>query len=171
MSALPNFLNIFLFVTFMLTAGIEDAKAGAIITITYTDVKTEVSPFQKTFSTNENRTYSLKGSEVGFSGSGGFKTSSGMRLGKDLEGDTNNGTHFKVKYSVVNGSIVVFTDFPSYTTTRTISTNHKDSCTSTLVYRKKSGYQNFEVQWEGHPVLFSDMHAENITCSINETAN
>jgi hypothetical protein len=148
---------------------IDMAAAGARITITYDEVKTEVAPQQKTFRTSENRVYTLHGkNQVDFSGSGGFKTTAGMRLGNDMEGETNGGgLRFKLTYRILNGVLFVVTDLDSYTTTRKIKTDGKSACTSTLEYKRKPCHQYFEIP--ALKVTFSDMHAENIACSISET--
>jgi hypothetical protein len=147
---------------------INTAVAGARITITYDEVKTEVAPQQKTFRTSENRVYTLHGkNQVDFSGSGGFKTTAGMRIGNDMESETSGGLRFKLTYRILNGVLFVVTDLDSYTTTRKIKTDGKNACVSTLEYKKKAGHEHFEIP--ALKVTFSDMHAENITCSISET--
>ncbi len=147
-----------------------EAFAGARITITYDEVKTEVAPHQKTFRTSENRVYTLHGkNRVDFSGSGGFKTATGMQLGNDMEGATSGGLPFKLTYRILNGVLFVVTDLDSYTTTRKIKTDGKNTCASTLEYKKKAGHPYFEIP--ALNVTFSDMHAENMTCSIAETAD
>jgi hypothetical protein len=149
---------------------IDSAFAGARITITYDEVKTEVAPHQKTMRTSENRVYTLHGkNQVDFSGSGGFKTTAGMQLGNDMESQTSGGLRFKLTYRILNGVLFVVTDLGSYTTTRKIRTDGKNSCASTLEYKKKAGHANFDIP--DLNVTFSDMHAENITCSIAETAD
>jgi hypothetical protein len=149
---------------------IDKAVAGARITITYDEVKTEVAPQQKTFRTSENRVYTLHGkNQVDFSGSGGFKTTAGMHLGSDMESQTSGGLRFKLTYRILTGVLFVATDLGSYTTTRKIRTDGKNTSVSTLEYKKKPGHSYFEIP-DLH-VTFSDMHAENITCSIAETAD
>jgi hypothetical protein len=149
---------------------IGNAFAGARITITYDEVKTEIAPQQKTFRTSENRVYTLHGkNQVDFSGSGGFKTAAGMQLGNDMESQTSGGLRFKLTYRILNGVLFVATDLGSYTTTRRIKTDGKNNCTSTLEYKKKPGHANFDLP--DLNVTLSEMHAENITCSIAETAD
>lgn len=147
---------------------INNAAAGVRITITYDEVKTEVAPQQRTFRTSENRVYTLRGkNQVDFSGSGGFKTAAGMRLGNDMESQTSGGLPFKLTYRILNGVLFVVTDLESYTTTRKIKTDGKSACSSTLEYKRKAGHQYFEIP--ALKVTFSDMHAENIACSISQT--
>jgi hypothetical protein len=149
---------------------IDSAYAGARITITYDEVKTEIAPQQKTFRTSENRVYTLHGkNQVDFSGSGGFKTAAAMQLGKDMASRTSGGLRFKLTYRILGGVLFVVTDLSSYTTTRRIKTDGKSGCTSTLEYQKKPGHANFD--FPDLNVTLSDMHAENITCSIAETAD
>jgi hypothetical protein len=149
---------------------IDSAYAGARITITYDEVKTEISPHQKTFRTSENRVYTLHGkNEVDFSGSGGFKTAAAMQLGNDMESQTSGGLRFKLTYRILSGVLFVVTDLSSYTTTRRIKTDGKSGCASTLEYKKKAGHANFDIP--DLNVTLSDMHAENITCSIIQTAD
>jgi hypothetical protein len=149
----------------------DAGNAGVRITIDYEEVKTEVSPEQKTFTTNESRVYTVHGNSLDFVGSGGFKTSSGMRLGKELAGETDHGSRFKLTYKIVDGAIVVSTEFPTFTTVRRITTDNKTSCASTLEYKKKPSHNFFEVLYLGRNLSFSDMRAENITCSIAEVAD
>jgi hypothetical protein len=93
---------------------IDSAYAGARITITYDEVKTEISPHQKTFRTSENRVYTLHGkNEVDFSGSGGFKTAAAMQLGNDMESQTSGGLRFMLTYRLLSGVLFVLTDLSS----------------------------------------------------------
>ena len=148
---------------------IDKAAAGTRIAITYDEVKTEVAPKQKTFRTNESRVYTLRGkNQVDFSGSGGFKTTAGMRIGNDMDG-SNGGLRFKLTYRILDGVLFIVTDLDSYTTTRKIRTDGKSSCVSTLEYKRKAGHEYFE--FPALKVTFSDMHAENVTCSISEIAD
>jgi hypothetical protein len=57
----------------------------------------------------------------------------------------------------------------SYTTLRKIKTDQKSTCSSTLEYKKKAGHLNFDIPEQN--ATFSDIHAENVTCSIAETAD
>lgn len=158
--------------TLAVGAALGGAVAGVKITVTYDEAKTEVSPRQRTFSTSETKTYTLHGiNELNFSGTGGFKSNSGIRLGNELVGPTSDGLNYKVVYKIQNGALLVITNLSSYTTTRVITTNQKTTCSATLEYKKKAGHQYFEVMSAGNPVSLSDMHAENMTCSITETTD
>jgi hypothetical protein len=128
------------------------------------------SPQQKTIRTSENRVYTLHGkTHVDFSGSGWFKTTASMHLGNDMESQTSGGLRFELTYRILDGVLFVVTDLDSYTTTRKIRTEGRNTCTSPLEYEKKPWHSYFEIP-DLH-VTFSDMHAENITCSISKAAD
>jgi hypothetical protein len=92
-------------------------------------------------------------------------------LGQSGEATTDAGAPYKFSFHVVNGAIFVTSDFGSWTTTRAIRTNGKDLCTCTLQYRKKPGQASFIYPASGGVSIYSDMHAENMTCSIEQTPN
>jgi hypothetical protein len=145
-----------------------EAHAGARITIAYVLIKSETAPQQKMIRFNVNRVYTLHGSQVDFSGTG-LRDGGGMKLGDDLESRTGDGRQYKFTYRILNGVLFVVSDFKTYTSVRKIRTDGKNACSSTLEYKKKAGYSSFE-----EPELnatFSDIHAENVTCSITATAD
>jgi hypothetical protein len=64
---------------------------------------------------------------------------------------------------VVAGAIVSTSDYPTWTWTWTIKTDGKSLCSATADVRLKPGNRLFE-NGGGH--FDSDMHAENVSCSI-----
>jgi hypothetical protein len=147
----------------------DEAFAGARITITYDLVKTPIAPQQQTIRTSENRVYTLHGNQVDFAGSRGLKTGTGMKLGNDWESQTSNGRRFKLTYRILDGVLFIVSDFRGYATLRKIRTDGKNSCSSTLESKRRLVIRNFEMPELN--VAFSEIHAENITCSIFKTAD
>ena len=69
---------------------------------------------------------------------------------------------------VVAGAIVITTDFPSYVIKLTIMTDGKTSCLANFDYQLKDGNLLFD---SGDGRFNSDVHAENVSCSIRAIEN
>jgi hypothetical protein len=72
---------------------------------------------------------------------------------------------------IVDGIIFIVTDYGGYTTYKKISTDGKTTCKCEIIYMKKQGHKYFEVNIHNSTTVYSEMHAENITCAISQLDN
>jgi len=94
-----------------------------------------------------------------------------LKLGSmDATARNSNGSDYKNAIKIMDGAIFIITDFASFTTVRKIYTDKKESCRSTFEFVKKKGHPYFESA-HGSTRYFSDMRAENMTCSIETIAD
>ena len=149
---------------------VGSASAATVIAITYDFVATQVSPKQKTVRKRDVRTYTLNGKTGNdFSGTG-FQSNDAMTLGQEMERESQNGQKYKGVYKVLDGILFVVTDYGAYTTLRKIRTDGKKLFVHVGV-QQESRLRTFEVDTPAHVAQYSDMHAENMTCSIVQTAD
>ena len=95
-------------------------------------------------------------------------------LGQKLTGDSKiTGKNTVTTLSVMDGAIVQTDSLASYSITTTIKMAGKESCSASRIYKLKAGYKLFEdgATFSHAPLLESDLHAENVQCSIKLVAN
>jgi hypothetical protein len=146
----------------------EGSPSKTKITVTYDEVDTPAEAGKLPFRAHRVREYILSGSK---SLSVLAPDMSGGAAGLHALGDvgyaqTNDSRSYKVSYSVIAGALVIVTEFDGFSTVRKIYTDGKTSCRSTLDYIKDKGEENFVIKWPQRTIVYKDMRAENITCSI-----
>jgi hypothetical protein len=146
----------------------DRAEAGARIVVTYDVVSAEIAPEQRTTRIRETRTYTLSGKNS-LNLAGSQIASSSHSLGQETEGSMLRGMHFRATYRVLYGILFIITDFDGYTAIKKITVVGANACVCTLEFRKKSGHQYIEHIRPAGTSFYSDMHTENMTCSITET--
>jgi hypothetical protein len=150
-----------------------NAVADVLIKVTFVMVENEVSPRQaehRSPSTREYRltndhTVSIVSTDDNKYTSNGEATFGSTYAAKSVADSNYTGT-----IGVDNGAIVIENVFPSYKVISRITTNGIDSCSATRKFRLAAGHKFFEIKrFSNHEdMLLSDMHAENVTCSISE---
>jgi uncharacterized protein YktA (UPF0223 family) len=149
-------------------AAMETAVAGAKITVTYDAVRTEISPEQKTIRKPQTRSYILHGdNSLDFSGTG-YRDSK-HALGDEGASVEQDGENFTYSFHVSGGALIIISDYERYKTIRRIKTDGKEKCFCSLAFVKKNGFKNYEAIKRQGTEIYSEMHAENMTCAIEQT--
>jgi hypothetical protein len=149
---------------------INKAHAGAKITVNYILVETEVSPEHKVMRSEQTRSYVLHDkNQIEFSGTG--YNGSRHVLGEEHEWTTRDGRSYTASYHVNNGRFIVTTVYPHFISIRKIATDGKNKCSCMLTHLKKGGYKYFEKEKDSGIEYYSDIHAENMTCVVSQTAD
>lgn len=100
----------------------------------------------------------------------GCDTSNSHDLGQPKLARTYTGLEGVSRLRIDNGVIVHAFFTESYTSLTRIATNGVDSCTATKEYKLLQGHDRYEVNSINgkHFTSHSDIHAENVSCSIEE---
>jgi hypothetical protein len=147
----------------------EVAEAGIKITMTYDQVNTEVSPKQQTTRSSKYRTYTIsKNNRINVADSDIEQND--RSLGQDAEGHMLRGMHYKSTTRLLGNVLFVITAFDEFTSVRKIKLSGHN-CVSTLVFKRNPGHEYYEEARPTETSLYSDMHAENIKCSVAETSD
>jgi hypothetical protein len=145
----------------------EVAEAGIKITVTYDQVNIEVSPQQQTTRSSKYRMYTIsKDNRINVAGSDIGQ--SDRSLGQEAEGHMLRGMHYKSTTRLLGNVLFVITAFDEYTSVRKIKLSGHN-CVSTLVFKRSPRHEYYEEARPSETTFYSDMHAENIKCSVAET--
>jgi len=90
-------------------------------------------------------------------------------LGNEGFGTTPEGHPYKWSIHVKNGAIVMLTEFNNLISVFTLRTDSRNSCSLNIEFHKQKGHQDFEGTHSNPPHHYSDIHAENIVCRIEQT--
>lgn len=147
----------------------EVSEARTKITVTYDEVTTEISPRQQTIRSSKYRIYTISKDNtinVTTDDTGSVDRS----LGKEEEGHMYGGMRYKLMNRLLGNVLFVITAFDGYTSVRKIKLlGH--NCVSTLVFKKSPGHEHYEFVRPSETSFYSDMHAENIRCSVAKTSD
>jgi hypothetical protein len=148
--------------------GAEFAHAAVKLSLSYVIVQVEASPGQSTYREPVS-------SEITINKDGSLRVGKGKltrQLGREIAAiDPQTDEPYVIAYRVKNGAIVITVKFPGFTILRQITTNHKDSCNFSVIYTKIPGHKYYEavrISNKEHMEL-SDLHAEELGCSVSET--
>jgi len=140
------------------------AQAAMVVDINYDYVETEISPRQETHRQQSHQHYELNADKTIAMPKGSSK------LGGTFMDKTKAGHDFTREFHIVNGALQVTSSYDGVIVIVTIRTNGRDSCSASLVWRKRAGQKYFFAYRLNNDELMydSDMHAENVTCSVHE---
>jgi hypothetical protein len=155
--------------------GVGAALADVRIVVKYTEVEHEIAT-DKIYRTDKSRIYTVTKNRVlkiTSIDSGGTVTNSSAVLEQPGEGKNVAGVNYVNRARIDNGDIVTASFLESFVIETRIRTNGSSSCEATRNYKLLPGRDAFVDRTRVTRVdkTFSDIHAENITCSISETAD
>jgi hypothetical protein len=163
-----GYVRLLSFATILSCAYIQNTQAGVKIDVTYNFVEVEVMPRQERIVVPLSTSYTLIGKNQikQFNSQDGVETIytlGGTSQGSSVAtGEQNTNT-----FHVIGGALVITSRFPGFIATTRIVTDHKTSCKFTRTFAKIPGHQYFEgTSVSRERKLWSDMHFENVRCSI-----
>jgi hypothetical protein len=149
---------------FLIVASSAGASAATRITITFDDIAKEVEPINKEIRIPNSRKFTLdKDNNMGTVSSSNHDTMGA--LGRQGHGTDIYNVTYAWTLRIVSGVLFIVNDYPGFTSLTKIRTNGTDSCTATRDYRKKRGQFRLG-NADNFTRTMSDMHTENMTCSI-----
>jgi hypothetical protein len=147
--------------------GFDEAVAATTITVTWDTVRTEVTPDPGVGRFHLSRSYVLSGrNDVAYSASD--MQSGHMRLGQEGEA-TYKCAHSKWAYKVAGNTIFMVSDYGSFSYISKVKVYEKTKYACSIEFKKRPGYKYFEWVTDSGTHYFSEMHAENVTCSVAQT--
>jgi hypothetical protein len=88
-------------------------------------------------------------------------------LGGSVDSTSVTGLKIIQSFSVIAGALVITNVYPTYVSKLTVKTDGKTSCSASLEFLLKGGNTFFDLG-DG---LDSDVHSENVSCSIQAVEN
>ena len=142
----------------------SQARAAMVVDIYYNYVETEISPRQEIHRQHTHQHYELNSDKTITMLKG-----SGVIGGTFMDRD-RNGHEFTREFHIVNGAFQITYVYKGTILITTIQINGRDSCSASLVWRKRAGQKYFfGYRLNNNDLMYdSDMHAENVTCSVHE---
>jgi hypothetical protein len=149
-------------------ASVPSARADVTVKLNGDVVETRVSPTQGVTKLPVSMSYRISADKgVDYSSSTGAKGRA--KLGETVTGVNEGGQTSIRTYKIINGAIVITSHQPGFFLVTKIITDGRSSCSATVKYFRNPGHQYFEgITKTNQSVLDSDIHAENLTCSIGE---
>ena len=169
-STLTNMPAMLLMTVALWLSGYTGAIADVRITVTNTAVEHEISPNNGVQRTNRTMSLVLTTDhklnvkvEYGGATVGGI-----VVLGKFYRRTDMGGSSYLSRWTIKNGAIMQVSRYESFSMIQRITTNGVDTCQATVDFVLANGHKLFEERrMSNHEDMkVSDMHSENITCSI-----
>ena len=140
------------------------AQAAMVVDINYDYVETEISPRQEIHRQSFHPHYELNTDKTITMQHGSSK------LGGTFVVKEKSGRDFTREFHIVNGAFQITSFHEWFILVTTIRTIGRDTCSASLSWRKRAGQKYFLTYRisNGELMYDSDMHAENVTCSVHE---
>jgi hypothetical protein len=140
------------------------AQAAMVVDISYDFVETEISPRQEIHRQQLHEHFELNSDKTVTMPKGSSK------LGGTFMAKEKTGHDIANEFHIVNGAFQITSLHEGAILIITIRANDRDSCSASLVWRKRAGQKYFfGYRINNNDLMYdSDMHAENITCSVHE---
>jgi hypothetical protein len=136
------------------------------ITISFDLVRVPIEAGKDPIRRHLSRVYTLDGSRDLTFYAPDFGPPTTLSIGDSHNLRSSDDQPFTLTFHVLGGVISFTSERHGYTFVGNIYTG-KDSCHAALNFLKKNGTENFEVEGPQGSQFYKDMHAENITCSMD----